>query len=80
MEVIDALEALGLDDDFCLAKAFCYIARSRYKGSEVQDLNKAIWYLKRKAERVYRNENPLCTEAEHGGHYVGCPHKSETGE
>ena len=48
IETIDALEGLKLDDDFCLAKAFCYIARCRYKDNLVQDLEKAIWYLNRR--------------------------------
>lgn len=45
-EVIDVIEDWKLD--FHRANAVKYIARSRHKGSEVQDLEKAIWYLQRR--------------------------------
>lgn len=54
MEVIDAIEGLGLDGDFCLGNVLKYIARSKHKGSELTDLGKAMWYLKRKISRVER--------------------------
>lgn len=46
IEVIDYIEDQKLD--FCLGNAVKYISRSAHKGSEKQDLEKAIWYLKRK--------------------------------
>lgn len=46
IEPIDFIEANGLLD-FRLANPIKYIARCQYKGSEEQDLRKAIWYLER---------------------------------
>jgi hypothetical protein len=48
IEVIEALEdwSLGLHE----ANAVKYIARARHKGNEIQDLEKAVWYLRRKIE------------------------------
>lgn len=48
IEVIDAIEGLGLDNDFCLGNVLKYIARAKHKGNEIQDLKKAQWYLNRK--------------------------------
>lgn len=42
-EVIELTECLG----FCLGNAVKYILRSPFKGKEVEDLQKAVWYLKR---------------------------------
>ena len=33
--------------DFCLCNAFKYLWRCRQKGNELQDLQKARWYLNR---------------------------------
>lgn len=44
-EVIDVIEDWGLG--YHLGNAIKYIARSPHKGKPVEDLNKAIWYLKR---------------------------------
>lgn len=46
IEVIDFLEDQRLD--YHCASAVAYICRARYKGHEVEDLQKAIWYLQRK--------------------------------
>jgi hypothetical protein len=56
MEVIDAIEGLQLDGDFCLGNVLKYIARSKHKGCELQDLRKAEWYLKRKISLLERTE------------------------
>lgn len=45
IEVIDAIEDWQLG--FHLGNAVKYISRSSYKGDEVQDIEKAIWYLRR---------------------------------
>jgi len=42
-EVIELTECLG----FCLGNAVKYILRSPFKGKEVEDLQKAIWYIER---------------------------------
>lgn len=44
--VIDFLEDQRLD--YHCASAVAYICRARHKGQEVEDLQKAIWYLQRK--------------------------------
>ena len=51
-EVIKVIEALEMD--FHLGNTFKYIARAGKKGSdkEIQDLEKAMWYLQRKIDRL----------------------------
>jgi hypothetical protein len=51
-EVIKVIEALEMD--FHLGNTFKYIARAGKKGSdkELQDLEKALWYLQRKIEII----------------------------
>lgn len=48
IEVIDVIEDWALD--FHLGNAVKYIARAQYKGNEVKDLQKAVWYLIRRLE------------------------------
>lgn len=55
IEVIDFLEDQKFG--FHLANAVKYICRSSYKGKEVQDLEKAIWYIKRKISLIQSTEN-----------------------
>ena len=45
---IEAIEVImdQFHDDYSLAAAYKYIHRCRLKGNLVQDLKKAIWYLK----------------------------------
>lgn len=45
IEVIDAIEAWGLG--FHDGNVVKYVARARHKGTELQDLKKARWYLDR---------------------------------
>ena len=49
IEVIDVIEDWNLN--FCLGNAIKYIARCAYKGNKKEDLEKAIWYLKRELEK-----------------------------
>lgn len=49
IEVIDVIEDWNLN--FCLGNAIKYIARCAYKGHKKEDLEKAIWYLKRELEK-----------------------------
>lgn len=53
IEVIEAIEDWKLS--FHLSNAIKYIARSAHKGKEREDLEKAIWYIKRHLE-VYKDE------------------------
>ncbi len=47
IEVIDFLESLGIAEDFCAGNAIKYISRYRHKGTPLQDLKKARWYIER---------------------------------
>lgn len=49
IEVIDVIEALGLD--YHLGNVIKYIARAGHKGDELVDLKKAQWYLARAITR-----------------------------
>jgi hypothetical protein len=54
-EAIKVIEAWNLD--FCLGNVVKYISRSGKKNSEVEDLKKALWYLKRKIEQIESSTN-----------------------
>lgn len=47
IECIQITEHMG----FCLGNAIKYIWRADLKGNAVEDLEKAMWYLKREIER-----------------------------
>ena len=49
-EAIKVIEAWQLD--FCLGNVVKYISRAGKKESEIQDLEKAAWYLNRKIEQL----------------------------
>lgn len=49
-EVIDVIEDWDLG--FNLGNTIKYIARAEHKGKELEDLEKALWYLKRRIEQV----------------------------
>lgn len=51
-EAIKVIEAWGLG--FCLGNAIKYIARCGLKGSALEDLKKARWYLDREINRLER--------------------------
>lgn len=57
IEVIDYIEDKGLD--FCLGNAVKYISRAGRKdqSKEVEDLQKAIWYINRKIEQIGKEES-----------------------
>lgn len=54
-EAIKVIEAWGLG--FCLGNTVKYISRAGKKGSRVEDLKKALWYLQREVEAAERNSN-----------------------
>ena len=61
IECIDAMRASQGDravKDFCVCNAFKYIWRSSHKGSEIQDLEKAVWYLNKAIEIGKQTPNP----------------------
>ncbi len=47
LEAIDVIENFGLDKNFNLGNVIKYILRSGKKGSSLEDLTKASWYLSR---------------------------------
>lgn len=49
-EVIKIIEDLGWGYPFCMGNALKYVLRAPHKGAELEDLQKARWYLER-AER-----------------------------
>ncbi len=49
-ESIKVIKAWGLG--FCLGNAVKYIRRAPFKGSELEDLKKARWYLNRRIEQL----------------------------
>lgn len=49
IEVIDAIEDWNLN--FNLGNSIKYIARCGHKGHKKEDLEKAIWYLKRELQK-----------------------------
>ena len=57
METIEVIEAFGLG--YCLGNAVKYITRAgkKDKDKEVQDLNKAIWYINRKITQLEGSDN-----------------------
>lgn len=54
IEVIDAVEAWGFGEGFNRGNAIKYIARAGRKnqGTEIEDLEKAKWYIEREIERL----------------------------
>jgi hypothetical protein len=50
IEVIDAIEDWQLE--FHEGNVVKYVARAQHKGTRVQDLEKAAWYLNRKIENL----------------------------
>lgn len=55
IEPIDVIEAWQLG--FHLGNTVKYIARAEHKGSTLQDLEKAAWYLNREIERRRKAES-----------------------
>lgn len=58
-EAIKVIDAWQLD--FSLGNAVKYIARARHKGSELEDLKKAAWYLNHRIEKL-SGAFDLCNE------------------
>lgn len=46
-EVIKVIESWGLGYAFCVGNAIKYICRAPHKGTPEEDLDKAIWYVRR---------------------------------
>ena len=50
IEAIDIIESWGLN--FSLGNVIKYTLRAPYKGKQIEDLEKARWYLDREIERL----------------------------
>lgn len=59
IEVIDAVEAWGFGEGFNRGNAIKYIARAGRKDpdAEIEDLEKAAWYIRREIERLRKEKN-----------------------
>ena len=53
-ETIDVIEDWDLD--FNCGNAVKYISRHMHKGTAIRDIEKAIWYLKRRLDTLKRGE------------------------
>lgn len=51
-ETIKVIEAWGLDGNFNLGNSIKYISRAEHKGKNVEDLEKARWYLDREIKKL----------------------------
>lgn len=54
IEVIDAIEDWKLD--FHEGNVVKYVARAKHKGKELEDLEKAAWYLNRRIENLKKKD------------------------
>ena len=54
IEAIDIIESWKLN--FSLGNAIKYILRSPYKGKQIEDLEKARWYIDREINRLKGDE------------------------
>ena len=54
IETIDYIEAKELN--FHLGNAVKYISRANHKGTPIEDIRKAIWYLERELERRHKGD------------------------
>ena len=55
LEVIEILEMKMSPEDFqayCLGNVLKYLFRAKYKGKELEDNKKALWYLDRKIKSM----------------------------
>lgn len=52
VEVIDLVEHMN----FCRGNVIKYVARAEFKGSELKDLKKALYYLQREIKRLEGKE------------------------
>ena len=61
IEAIDVIEDWGLN--FSLGCVVKYICRADYKGTTIQDLEKAAWYLNREINRRKMGESEQKSES-----------------
>lgn len=54
IETIDYIESHRMD--FNIGNVIKYVTRAKHKGTELQDLKKALWYLDREIKRLEKGE------------------------
>ena len=54
IEAIDYIESHRMD--FNIGNVIKYVTRAKHKGTELQDLKKALWYLQREINRLEKGE------------------------
>lgn len=54
IEAIDYIESHNMD--FNIGNVIKYVTRAKHKGTELQDLKKASWYLNREIEKLEKGE------------------------
>ena len=54
IEAIDYIESHKMN--FNIGNVIKYVTRAKHKGTELQDLKKASWYLNREIERLKKGE------------------------
>ena len=54
IEAIDYIESHNMD--FNIGNVIKYVTRAKHKGTELQDLKKASWYLSREIEKLEKGE------------------------
>ena len=62
IEVIDVIESWGLN--FSLGNVIKYTLRAPYKYKEIEDLEKAKWYLEREIIRLKKEETKAALRGE----------------
>lgn len=55
IEVIDIIDDWNLD--FYDGNIIKYVMRAKYKGNELLDLEKALWYLQRRIRNLLKEKN-----------------------
>lgn len=66
-EVIRCLKAWGLESDALLWNAVKYIARSAKKGRQIEDLQKASFYLSRRIEALRSGDSAVAAGSDGAG-------------
>lgn len=75
IEAIDVIEAWELG--FALGNTVKYISRAGYKGDDIEDLEKAAWYLAREVARRKKQRERAKANATVHDHFGRTAHKEE---
>lgn len=56
IECIEAIESIGIAEDFCRGNAIKYLWRAKDKSKELEDLRKSAWYVNKLIELVEKRQ------------------------